>query len=366
MYMRTIYLLLLIMTIDLFSMNSLGAQAPKLVYTDASTLRRVGALLPGQPGYHRIDTAAYPDLPAGVKKLLTHSAGLAISFTTNSATIAARWCVTNATPYNNMTAIANKGLDLYIKKDGRWQFAGVGRPDSVCSDAVVVKNMDRSEKECLLYLPLYDELKSLSVGIDEGASIRPGGDPFRKRVLIYGSSIVQGSSASRPGMAYPARLTRQTGVQFLNLGLSGSARMEAAAADLVAAIPADAYVLDCVPNSSPEQVTQRTAHLVRTIRSKHPQAPIILVQSIIRESGYFDRNIGDRVRQQNANMLREFEQLQQQGVTHLYFISAEELLGDDHEGTTDGTHPNDIGFDRMLQVLQPEILKTLKSHKIVL
>jgi hypothetical protein len=190
---------------------------------DAASLTLIGQAFPLNNSFHRIDTAAHRDFPAGVKKLLTNASGLVISFKTSSPRIAARWCVTNYHPYNNMTPITNKGLDLYIKRNGKWQSAGVGRGDSTCSEYVIVKDMDQSEKECLLYLPTYDEVKSLSVGVDSGYKIVSGEDPFlKKRVVVYGSSVTQGASASRPGMAYPARLSREMGINFINLGLSGS------------------------------------------------------------------------------------------------------------------------------------------------
>src|SRR5690606_17337574 len=122
---------------------------------------------------------------------------------------------------------------------------------------------------------------------------KPGEQPFHHRILVYGSSIVQGASASRPGLAYPARLSRSTGLNFLNLGMGGSAKMEKEVADMIADIPADAFVLDCVPNSFPAEIRERTGYLIKTIRAKHPQAPIIVMQSVIRETGYFNRVTGE-------------------------------------------------------------------------
>ena len=330
----------------------------------ASDFTLVGKLLPTTNIYHRLDTADYPALPSAVKKLLTNSAGLAVTFKTNSTLISARWQVSSKKQLGNMSAIANKGLDLYIKKDGRWQYAGAGNPSGVENNVVLVKNMDNTLKECLLYMPLYDETSSLQIGVEHNAFIKPGEDPFKKRILIYGSSIVQGASASRPGLAYPARLSRETGLNFLNLGLSGSAKMEKAAADMVASIPADVYILDCVPNSSPEQVTERTEYLVSKIRQQHPKAPVIIVQSIIREQGNFDETVKQRVEDQNANMEKQFYLLRQKGIEGLYLISSQNMLGQDHEGTIDGVHPNDLGFDRMIQILKPEILKILRKHNI--
>lgn len=347
------------------SCNGLFAQNNKPVYSKAAELTMIGKILPGKNTYHRVDTADYPDLPPFVKTLLTRSAGMAVTFKTNSNTISAKWCTTEAKVSANMTAIAYKGLDLYIKNNGKWQFAGVGIPKDNCGDGVIVKNLANGEKECLLYFPLYDQVINPQIGIDSGSTISPIANPFKKNILIYGSSILQGASASRPGLAYPARLSRETGLNFLNLGLSGSARMEKAAADLVASVQADAYVLDCVPNSSPEQINERTAYLVNTIRSKHPTAPIIIIQSIFRENSYFDQVANVRMKAQNDNMMKQFLALKKSGVKDLYIITADNLLGNDHEGTTDGTHPNDLGFDRMLLKLKPEITAILKKYNIL-
>jgi hypothetical protein len=341
------------------------AQTPvQWQYTDARELTLVGKALAAGPHFHRVDTAAFPDTPPAVKQLLTYSAGLVLSFGTNSSQLSAKWCTTSRKPGNNMTAIAHEGMDLYIKRDGRWQYAGVARPGaSDCNEFKLVEHMAPGEKECLLYLPLFDETVSLQIGVENGATLTARPNPFRGTILVYGSSIVHGASASRPGLAYPARLSRETGRNFINLGVSGNAKMEAAVAEMIAAMPADAIILDCVPNSSPEQITERTADLVRIIRKKHPDVPIIAIQSIIREGGNFDRSIADRVTKQNANFQREIGQLQQTD-RHLHFITADGLLGTDHEGTTDGTHPNDLGFDRMLQKIRPEVERILQQYGI--
>ncbi|RZM24497.1 MAG: hydrolase [Pedobacter sp.] len=333
-------------------------------FTDARDLTLIGKMGNSGPFYHRLDTALYPAIPRNVKVLATQSAGLAISFRTNSSKIVAKWCTTPRSTSDNMTAIAYEGMDLYIKRDGRWQYAGVARPQSpTCSQSVIVENMAPGEKECLLFLPTYDETVSLALGIDAGASINGAKDPFKKKIVIYGSSIVQGASASRPGLAYPARLSRETGYHFINLGFSGSGKMEAAVAEMIAPWPADAFVLDCVPNPSPDEVLARTAELVKTIRRFHPNSPIIALQSVAREKGNFDTMVAARVNLKDKYFKNEIEKLQRHD-KNLYLISAQGLLGNDQEGTTDGIHPNDLGFDRMLRKIKPKIIEILHRHGI--
>lgn len=130
-----------------------------------------------------MDTTKYQEIPFHVKRLLTNSAGLFVTFKTNSTAIAAKWCVTNLKPLNNLTPIANKGLDLYIKRKDKWVYAGSGRPDTDCSQYVIVNNMNNEEKECLLYLPLYDETKSLEIGLKNKSSFSLTTNPFNKGFL---------------------------------------------------------------------------------------------------------------------------------------------------------------------------------------
>lgn len=337
-----------------------GQQKNNFTYTSAQELLLVGKATSEGEYFHRVDTAKYHSMPPKVKKLFTNSAGLAISFTTNSPLIKAKWTVPDNPQLPNLTRIAQKGLDLYIKRDGKWQFAGVGMPGGVTTERVLVDNMGTEEKECLLYLPLYDELKSLEIGVLAGSYIRKGENPFKKKIVVYGSSILQGASASRPGMAYPARLARSSGYNFINLGLSGNGKMEKEVAAMMADIDADAFILDCIPNPSPKEIEERTVDFVLTLRQKHPDTPIIIIQTLIRETGNFNRKAREQVKQQNEAIAGQVEVLRKKNVKNLYFIKENCFLGTDHEGTIDGTHPNDLGFDRILKKYKPAIGKILK------
>lgn len=356
------YLLFLGFCVAMLSANA--QKTDQLNFTSANQFTLVGKSEETPNRYDRIDTNKYKGLPTRVAQLLTNSAGLAISFKTNSSVIAAKWCVSKSKSLPNMFPSAQKGVDLYIKKGDQWQFAGIGKVSGVCNEEILISRMDNTEKECLLYLPLYDKVENVEIGVEKKATLSSGIDPFARRVLIYGSSIVQGTGASRPGMAYPARLSRSTGINFINLGLSGSAKMEPEVVDMVAAINADAYVLDCVPNTNPALITERTAYLVNTVRKKHPNAPIIVIQSPVREAGYWDKVLGAQVKQQNINIQQEVIKLLDKGIKDLYFITSENMLGNDHEGTTDGTHPNDLGYDRMLRHIQAQLIDILNKYNI--
>lgn len=88
------------------------------------------------------------------------------------------------------------------------------------------------------------------------------------------------------------------------------------------------------------------------------------MQSVIRERGYVDKRVGENVRAQNLAIQNEVLKLLQANVPDLYFITSEKMLGFDHEGSIDGTHPNDLGFDRMVNYIHPIIKDILSKHGI--
>lgn len=54
-----------------------------------------------------------------------------------------------------------------------------------CADheAILVASMDEDVKECLLYLPLFDQVDQLEIGVDKGSAIKPLENPFRHRII---------------------------------------------------------------------------------------------------------------------------------------------------------------------------------------
>lgn len=338
-----------------------------LKYVDASGLTLVGKAMPTPANvYHRVDVEKYGNMPKRVKTLFTYPAGLAVSFKTNSSTVVARWTTAGKRVMGNMTPIAQRGLDLYMYDDEGWMPVGEGVPTAgkTQHESRLVKALKPGEHRFLLYLPLFDEITSLEIGVDSASVITADSSPFRHRVLMYGSSILHGACASRAGLAYPARMARNTGINFVNFGLSGSGKMEPAVADMLKDVEADAFVLDCMPNPSPEEITERTHYLVKTISEHHPGVPIIMIETFMREDGYSDQQMHERCVRQSEAFIAQYEQLKKEGVKDLYLIRDNHAIGTDHEGTIDGTHPNDLGFDRLVQQYQPQIMKILKRYGI--
>lgn len=331
------------------------AAAP-VEYHEASEFPVVNRAQPDGSQLRRIDTEKYPDLNDRVRYFYGFPTGLALRFDTNSKNISARWTTNDSIPGVNFPTIAQRGLDLYIKRDGKWIFAGVGRPKYTGTEHsyTIVADMDTATKECLLYLPLYSELHSLEIGLDPGASLNTAVEKPRRKVVFVGSSITHGIGVSRPGMTYPAVLSRRMGFDAPNLGASGMCKLEQFYAQIVCDTEADAFVFDTFSNPSAAQIEKRLMPFVDTIRKCHPDTPLIFLQTEIRESGNFDLKKRAFEAEKRAAAAAGMRKVMEK-YDHIYFLDPAMTLGDDHEATTDTTHPSDLGVIRMASTLQPQL-----------
>ena len=48
----------------------------------------------------------------------------------------------------------------------------------------------------------------------------------------------------------------------------------------------------------------------------------------------------------------------------MYLIRDQQAIGTDHEGSLDGVHPNDVGFERMAKQYGPQLMEILKKYGI--
>lgn len=300
------------------------------------------------------DSLVFNRLPAKAKgvvrkpvwNLSTNTAGIYVRFTSNATTLKAHWSLTNENlSMNHFAATGVSGLDLYVKmEDGSWHWLGVGRPEAMENTANLVSGMDEGTREYMLYLPLYNGVHTVQIGVEEGCFIRGVESKPGKPIVVYGTSIIQGGCASRPGMCSTAILGRRLDREIINLGFSGNGRMEPEMAHLLAELDPVIYFLDCVPNLNAEEVKERVEPFVAILREAHPDTPIVLAEGVI----YNDAFLVERRRLRNSECCKAlrvaYENLLADGYKNLHYQIAKGQLGLDGEGTVDGTHPTDLGF----------------------
>jgi hypothetical protein len=319
-----------------------------MIWTDIRDLRIEGqGWTDAKAPFDRLPARAEGVVRDVIWELSRHSAGLCVKFKTDATAINGRWTLTmDRLAMSHMPATGASGLDLYIDTPDGLRWAGVGRPETFPDvETGLVSGMAEGVKSCTVYLPLYNGVSSVEIGIPEGASISAvERAPDRKTVLFYGTSITQGASASRTGTNHVARVGRQLDCETINLGFSGHGIMEPEVAGFLAELDPDVFVIDCLPNMAADAVTERATNLVNTIRDQRPDTPILLVE----DRTYGDSRFVVSRRERNETSRKALEkvhnELESDGVSGLHYMKGDTLLGEDD--TVDGSHPTDLGFER--------------------
>ena len=351
---------LILFLIGIFFYTSQQAQSP-LQYHTIDNLSILGRAFPNQTFYQRFPDSLASLLREPVWQLSKNSTGIAICFETNSTQISAKWKTGATTSFPHVANTLVKGLDLYALDHDQWYYVGIGKPNHpVYQEASIVKDLDGSLKQFVLYLPDYETIDSLFIGIDSTALLQSNSRSVftkHKPIVFYGTSIVQGASAMRSGMAYPAIIERQLKTETINLGFSGNGQLDSMLAVIMSTIDASCYVIDCGPNLSPQQAKERTLPFLKQLKKLSPNTPILLIEQINYPTARFVASVDEKIKQINKNFADAFDTLQKEGVTGIYYLPAKGLIGEDGEATVDGVHLTDLGFYRMAQ----SIIKKLKT-----
>jgi lysophospholipase L1-like esterase len=318
-----------------------------------------GQAWPGEVAgpFDRLPARAQKSVRPDVWDLSHNGAGLIIRFRTNSPKISVRYTVGGNLNMPHMPTTGVSGLDLYAKNsDGAWLWS-MGKYSYGDTIACQFSNIDPKDayhdqgREYRLYLPLYNSVRWLEIGVPEGTLFSALPVRKEKPIVVYGTSIAQGACASRPGMAWTAITGRELDRPLINLGFSGNGRLEPELTELIAEIDAAIYILDCLPNIyNPkdfprEEVIRRITATVTRLRELHPHIPILLAD----HAGYTDGSLNPvRMREYtevNQVQHEAFASLVSAGITDLYLLPRESI-GLTLDAMVDGTHPSDLGMQQ--------------------
>ena len=301
--------------------------------------------------YHRLPPRAQKDVRSAVWNLSRQSAGLSLVFHTNAPSIKVRYAVSGGLSMFHMPSTGVSGLDLYATDaDGQLRWCAsrfnLSFKDTInyeFKDITYFTGDDRGY-DFELFLPLYNQVKWLEIGVHEDREIRFLPSSSEPPIVVYGTSIAQGACASRTGMAWTNIVHRELRKPVINLGFSGNGLLEEEVFRLLAEIPAKLFVIDCLPNLSTERtelIYDRLIQGVNILREKS-EAPILLVEHNY-ANGASSQQAMDWYENSNAEQRRAYEALMAQGVKGLFLLTHDELAFT-QDTMVEGIHPNDLGM----------------------
>ena len=296
--------------------------------------------------YQRLPADALDAVPPDVRTLQSDTAGLCFRFRTGSGKLRIFWETTS--PVRRMWNIASSGadgVDVYQERRDGWRYVQPPFQAAPRNGGAEYEWDVEPWLPTLVYLPTYNGIARFHLAVEPGcaiASAPPRRSGVAKPVVFYGTSITQGASASHPGGCWVARAARLADVEAVNLGFSGSGKMEDALLDCVADIDASLYVLDTVSNMSPGLVAARMENFVRGLAARRPGVPILLTANRF--------VMGAEARRRDAAVRAVFDKLKAEDPaawSHLHFAGDDAAaLAPDDDGTVDGLHLNDLGMKR--------------------
>jgi len=274
-------------------------------------------------------------------------AGMMVRFKTDAKTIWAHYILAKeklASP--NMTAIGGSGIDLYARDaGGKWKWVGVTKPDKKEVRQAIVADLAPGLREYAAYLPLYNGIESLDIGVPPDAKFEELAPRAEKPIA---STAPRSRTAPRPrDRAWCIR--RSSGGSSIVGGQSrllwqwengrGSRRVhgEDRRRGLCDRLPAEHESRRSAPESHSAREALKAAHPATADRSRgrSPQCHSWILPA--RNQHHTDNH---------AALRESFDALKNDGVTGLFYIPGDALIGDDGESSTDGSHPSDLGFVR--------------------
>lgn len=309
--------------------------------------------------FHRLPDDVMEQVPS-LKYLGKRTPGARLCFRTNSKSISLR-CSLESLSFD-------VGLPVYGAQSF-YMFEG-NRPTSSYIGVISPGNYENKDFECCytregkmeditIWFPRNETVLSLEIEIDDDAIIEaPTPYKYPKPIVYYGSSITEGAMTCVNFNAYPSLISRHLDVDFYNYGFSGSARGELPLADFFNTIDMSIFVMDYDYNApSPEFLFETHEPFFKRIREKNSTLPIVL---LTRPTAFINEEVVAR----RKAVLNTYENALKNGDQNVYFIDGTTLFGDDNDRDlcwVDCCHPNDFGFHRMAERIEPVIKKILEK-----
>ena len=287
--------------------------------------------------------------------------GVRAGFKTNSKKFTLKFELETLSLDIGMSIYACQSAFVFVGERKTSRFLGICNPYNYESK-IFERTFTKSDEmeDVTIFLPRNEIIKAFSIFIEDEAEILPP-TPYKYStpILYYGSSITEGGIACNVTNGYNAVISRHLDADYYNFGFSGNCKGEIEMADYFNTLDFSIFVLD-YDHNAPDVAHLKATHenFFKRIRQKNPNVPIVMITRPC--AVYGDDEIARRevVKSTYDNAIKN-------GDKNVYFIDGESFFKDFEDRELcfiDTIHPNDLGFYKMAEVIEPIIKDILEVN----
>ena len=307
--------------------------------------------------FARMDISVAQTVNEGVSYLCRHTTGGRLRFATDSKTFKLAVTYGYLWVMHHMPMVGSCGFTLFEEKEEGEKFVAMLCPGLKDEKGFTeeIKLPGDGMHNYVLYFPLYNDIQSLTVSLDEGAKVEKGrAHRDILPILYYGSSITQGGCASRPDTSYQPLIYKKNNIDFINLGFSGNGKAEDNMVDYLAGIDCSLFVCDYDHNASTVEYLQQTHYrLYERYRKVRPDTPILFI------SKPDIKNDPENGEKRLCIIRKTYLTAKKNGDNNVYFLSGKRFYGKGNcwDFAIEGCHPTDRGFHRMAEEIYKKMIE---------
>ena len=241
----------------------------------------------------RLPESTFASLPPFLSAVASCSAGVRLTLTTNSQTLAVEVDQVSLAPTHGAfapPAMYELVIDNEVREsvtqssgvhEGLTETIGGTRAPTVLRFA----GLGTQQKRLELWLPVLSSVTVRRVLVEDDADAEPTLDA-RPRWIVHGSSITHGARAHSPSQTWPAHAARLANLNLVNLGMGGNCLVDQWVARAIRDTVADMITLKLAVNvwnfaAMNERAFVGAVHgFLDTIRDGHPDTAITVISPI--------------------------------------------------------------------------------------
>ena len=292
-----------------------------------------------------------------------HSSGLFLSFETNSSKLVVEFS------YDVIGEIADipdnlkraSAFDLYEINNSEFiyidSFDGTNIKTDSGKHKYELKLQNNDNKTFIILFPSYSKVADFNLFIQKKSYCKIYNifsDIENDRILIYGTSIVQGSCATRPGLSHTWLMSKKLKREIINMGVAGSAFVSDPMINFLITIPVQMLFIDVGYNFyvgkdidgvilEEDFVKMQLIKLISQYRLRHIDTPIILVEPY-KNFKNLNKNIYKDIKRELSH------------IKNIYVLPIDQDIS-----VVDHVHPDDKGMQKIVLSYIDLYLKITKT-----